>query len=180
MSIETEISRIQTATTGIKTAIAGKGVTVPAGSQIDDLPALITSIPIGGEGGGTIKKVVITTPAPTTSSNGTYEFKLYDYVNSNDNFLGFMGTFAYYRTSITTMVLNAMSTEYMPYIGHASSIQLPSTTYYDYYLINNTTTNIITIPKPEYFQTYPVRFYTNYNSNWRSLSLYNVSFYYLG
>lgn len=51
MSIETEISRIQTATGDIKTAIAGKGVTVPAGSQINDLPALITSIPSGGGSG---------------------------------------------------------------------------------------------------------------------------------
>lgn len=48
MSIATEISRIQTATGDIKTAITGKGVTVPVGSQIDDLPALITSIPSGG------------------------------------------------------------------------------------------------------------------------------------
>lgn len=51
MSIATEISRIQTATNDIKTAITGKGVSVPTGSQIDDLPALITSIPTGGGSG---------------------------------------------------------------------------------------------------------------------------------
>lgn len=50
MSIATEISRIQTATNDIKTAITGKGVTVPEGSKIEALPALITSIPSGGGG----------------------------------------------------------------------------------------------------------------------------------
>lgn len=58
MSISTEISRIQTATADIKTAITGKGVTVPTGSQIDDLPALITSIPSGGGSGGDLDALI--------------------------------------------------------------------------------------------------------------------------
>ena len=58
MSIATEISRIQTATNDIKTAIAGKGVTVPEGSKIDTLPVLITSIPSGGGGGGDLDALI--------------------------------------------------------------------------------------------------------------------------
>ena len=58
MSIATEISRIQTATSDIKTAITGKGVAVPEGSKIDALPALINSITSGG-GNEEIKRVNI-------------------------------------------------------------------------------------------------------------------------
>lgn len=79
MSISTEISRIQTATADIKTAITGKGVTVPEGSQIDDLPALITSIPAGSgsSGGGDLDALIqrtITEIHSGATSIGNYAF----------------------------------------------------------------------------------------------------------
>lgn len=53
MSVASEIQRIQGAEADIKTAITGKGVTVPASAKIDDLADLIDAIQTGG-GGATL------------------------------------------------------------------------------------------------------------------------------
>ena len=48
MSIQTELTRITNAKAAIKAAIEGKGVTVPAGTLLDGMAALIESIEAGG------------------------------------------------------------------------------------------------------------------------------------
>ena len=48
MSIQTELTRITNAKAAIKTAVEGKGVTVPAGTLLDGMAALIESIQAGG------------------------------------------------------------------------------------------------------------------------------------
>ena len=48
MSVQTEITRIESAKTAIATAIEGKGVTVPVGTLLDGMSALIESIEAGG------------------------------------------------------------------------------------------------------------------------------------
>ena len=48
MSIQTELTRITNAKTAIKTAIEGKGVTVPDGTMLDGMAALIDAIEAGG------------------------------------------------------------------------------------------------------------------------------------
>lgn len=48
MSIATEITRLQTAKTDIKTAIEAKGVTVPSSAKIDVFDDYIAQIPTGG------------------------------------------------------------------------------------------------------------------------------------
>lgn len=48
MSIASEISRLQTAKTDIKTAIEAKGVTVPSSAKIDVFDDYIAQIPTGG------------------------------------------------------------------------------------------------------------------------------------
>ena len=48
MSIVTEISRLKSAKSAISAAIAGKGVTVPDGTMLDGMAALIESIEAGG------------------------------------------------------------------------------------------------------------------------------------
>lgn len=48
MSIQTELTRITNAKSAIKTAIEGKGVTVPDGTLLDGMAALIDSIEAGG------------------------------------------------------------------------------------------------------------------------------------
>ena len=50
MSIQTELTRIKNAKAAIKTAIEGKGVTVPDGTLLDGMAALIESIEGGGGG----------------------------------------------------------------------------------------------------------------------------------
>ena len=51
MSIQTELTRIINAKATIKTAIEGKGVTVPDGTLLDGMASLIASIEAGGGGG---------------------------------------------------------------------------------------------------------------------------------
>ena len=51
MSIQTELPRITNAKAAIKTAIEGKGVTVPSGTLLDGMASLIESIEAGGGGG---------------------------------------------------------------------------------------------------------------------------------
>ena len=48
MSIQTELTRITNAKAAIQTAIEGKGVTVPSGTLLDGMAALIESIEAGG------------------------------------------------------------------------------------------------------------------------------------
>lgn len=48
MSIQTELTRITNAKAAIKTAIEGKGVTVPDGTMLDGMASLIESIEAGG------------------------------------------------------------------------------------------------------------------------------------
>ena len=54
MSIQTELTRLTNAKAAIQTAIEGKGVTVPSGTLLDGMAALIESIETGG-GGNSIK-----------------------------------------------------------------------------------------------------------------------------
>ena len=54
MSIQTELTRLTNAKAAIQTAIEGKGVTVPSGTLLDGMAALIESIEAGGGGGAKI------------------------------------------------------------------------------------------------------------------------------
>ena len=48
MSVQTELTRITNAKAAIKAAIEGKGVTVPTGTKLDGLAALVEAISAGG------------------------------------------------------------------------------------------------------------------------------------
>ena len=65
MSIQTELTRITNAKAAIKTAIEGKGVTVPAGTLLDGMASLIESIEAGGGAPSLQSKYV------TYTANGT-------------------------------------------------------------------------------------------------------------
>lgn len=52
MSVQSEITRLANAKTALATAIEGKGVTVPDGTLLDGMAALIEAIEAGGGGGG--------------------------------------------------------------------------------------------------------------------------------
>ena len=64
MSIQTELTRITNAKASIVAAIEGKGVTVPDGTLLDGMAALIESIEAGGGGAGELFHTEIT---PATS-----------------------------------------------------------------------------------------------------------------
>lgn len=65
MSVQTQIDRLASAKAAIKTAIEGKGVTVPDGTLLDGMAALIDSIEAGG--GGMKVEVFSLTPAQEIS-----------------------------------------------------------------------------------------------------------------
>ena len=68
MSIQTELTRITNAKAAIKTAIEGKGVTVPDGTMLDGMAALIQAISAGG-GKSYFEKVTISTRTKTYTIN---------------------------------------------------------------------------------------------------------------
>ena len=70
MSIATEITRLQNAKAAIKTAIEGKGVTVPDATLMDGMAALIDAIEAGG--GGSVEPFSeVLTGTVTFASNTT-------------------------------------------------------------------------------------------------------------
>lgn len=71
MSIQTELTRLTNAKAAIQTAIEGKGVTVPSGTLLDGMAALIESI----EAGSTSNNIVagsFTLPESLTTSSPLY------------------------------------------------------------------------------------------------------------
>ena len=68
MSIQTELTRITNAKAAIKTAIEGKGVTVPDGTLLDGMASLIESIEAGGGGSGNFATGTFTTTDDITSN----------------------------------------------------------------------------------------------------------------
>ncbi len=60
MSIQTELTRLTNAKAAIQTAIEGKGITVPVGTLLDGMAALIESIEAGGGGGVRVEQGSVT------------------------------------------------------------------------------------------------------------------------
>lgn len=81
MSVQSEITRLANAKTALATAIEGKGVTVPEGTKLDGMAALVESIEAGGGGGTNIDWrgfPVLTgtfTPSQDISSDFTISFQ---------------------------------------------------------------------------------------------------------
>lgn len=70
MSVQSEITRLQNAKTALKTAIEGKGVTVPSSTKLDGYSALVDSIETGG--GGNVSTVIVTNGEPLPVISGNY------------------------------------------------------------------------------------------------------------
>ena len=89
MSIQTELTRITNAKAAIKAAIEGKGVTVPDGTLLDGMAALIESIEAGG-GEETLFGAYFETgsiiPASDITTDYTIQFqKNFSSIPGNDN-----------------------------------------------------------------------------------------------
>ena len=70
MSIQTELARITNAKAAIKTAIEGKGVTVPDGTLLNGMASLIESIEAGGGSDYIVEKHVVTFAEEITCAKG--------------------------------------------------------------------------------------------------------------
>ena len=68
MSIQTELTRLTNAKAAIKTAIEGKGVTVPETTLLDGMAGLIESIEAGGGGAPSLQSKSITYTANGTAT----------------------------------------------------------------------------------------------------------------
>ena len=89
MSIQTELTRLTNAKAAIQTAIEGKGVTVPSGTLLDGMAALIDGIKAGEDAFPPYKSIYAGTITPSnnmtysdfahtiTESNITVEFNTY-------------------------------------------------------------------------------------------------------
>lgn len=77
MSIQTELARLTNAKAAIKTAIEGKGVTVPDGTLLDGMAALIESIEAGGSDTlfGTYFETGSIIPASDITTDYTIQFQ---------------------------------------------------------------------------------------------------------
>ena len=75
MSIQTELTRITNAKAAIKAAVEGKGVTVPDGTLLDGMAALIDGIEAGGGSSWTDSYSVFATGTFTPTEN-TKEFSI--------------------------------------------------------------------------------------------------------
>lgn len=75
MSIQTDLTRIKNAKAAIKAAIEGKGVTVPDGTMLDGMAALIAGIEAGG-GAGFATGTLTFNESQSTSSNLTVTHNL--------------------------------------------------------------------------------------------------------
>ena len=66
MSIQTELTRLTDAKAAIQTAIEGKGVTVPSGTLLDGMAALIESIEAGGGNASVFGSITPASNGPIT------------------------------------------------------------------------------------------------------------------
>lgn len=73
MSVQSEITRLESAKAAIRAAIGGKGVTVPEGTLLDGMAALIESIQAGG-GADSIIDRSITSITSSAAEVGQYAF----------------------------------------------------------------------------------------------------------
>ena len=71
MSIATEIARLQTAKSDLKTAIEGKGVTVPSTTTLDGYADLVDAISGGGSGDVTVTSLDVAVNGTYTAPTGT-------------------------------------------------------------------------------------------------------------
>ena len=89
MSIQSELTRLTDAKAAIQTAIEGKGVTVPSGTLLDGMAALIEAIEAGGGGGDTLLGYNLLSGTITLAEESTVPITLVEGKQFNDRTYGF-------------------------------------------------------------------------------------------
>lgn len=80
MSVSSEVARLRAAKSDLVAAIEGKGVAVPAGATLDELPALVRQIPVMTEEeaflaawpAGSLYWATSETPSPQATYGGAW------------------------------------------------------------------------------------------------------------
>ena len=142
MSIATEITRLQNAKAAIKTAIEGKGVTVPDATLMDGMASLIDAIEAGG-GDTTVEDSLVTrTVMEYTNSRvtsiGNYAFYwCYNLVSVNAPNVTSLGNYAFqYCSKLTTVDFpkaTAVTDSVFRYCYSLTSVSVPLATYVSRY-----------------------------------------------
>lgn len=104
MSIQSEITRIESAKTAIATAIEGKGVTVPDGTLLDGMASLIESIEAGGVGNVVFGSFVLSDSSEIIIENAFQ----YDYAPEIFGVCEFSPSLKHSDTSHTVIRLNSL------------------------------------------------------------------------
>ena len=141
MSIASEITRLQTAKSDIKTAIETKGVTVPSSATIDTYDDYVSQISGGGgtsyetELMGIIDRTIsgnLTIPSGVTSI-GAYAFYKCSNLSSIDipNSVTTIDDYAFYKCSSLTSVIipnsvTSIGTSAFQYCNYLTSIDIPN------------------------------------------------------
>ncbi len=104
MSIQSEITRLESAKSAIAAAIAGKGVTVPDGTLLDGMAALIESIEAGGGDtsveDGLIERIITEYSNSRVTKIGNNVFYLYNTLTKADfPAVTSIGNYAFYYCS---------------------------------------------------------------------------------
>lgn len=120
MSIQTELTRLTNAKAAIQTAIEGKGVTVPSGTLLDGMAALIESIEAGG-GNFSVETGSITfaesykpnsTPLVISHSLGKTPFAFIAYNGAPAHFPKYQIAYLYKLSAPNTVPSKAMRSQY--------------------------------------------------------------------
>lgn len=154
MSVQTQIDRISGAVSAALTALAEKGVTVPAGTKVDGLAALIAAIEAGGGGSGGGSGVIsaMATGTYTPASNISYGVEIKHGLRVTPNFCIWIAENDFSDiTDVSAAVVGAMVAKPMLYSA-SSGMTLPCQYFLRGYNASGTA-NGTTSYKDNYFMT---------------------------
>ena len=121
MSIQSELTRLTNAKAAIQTAIEGKGVTVPSGTLLDGMAALIESIEAGGGaakysyGSFTPSETTVLTKAYAIEHNSGFVPDVFIVAKSNSTFVPYSIRFS---ASFPHSLFTGEAINYSSYSGH--------------------------------------------------------------
>ena len=135
MSIQTDLTRIKNAKAAIKAAIEGKGVTVPDGTLLDGMAALIEAIEAGGSDYGPFSKIIagtytpaedmesFTLPGVSYTDNGFILAIAYDYMHGTITSGHFRAGIDAYSTRVSRYY-SSTTDKYSPQLTDDGSIMI--------------------------------------------------------
>lgn len=109
MSIQSQIDRLNSAKSSLKSAISSKGVSVPSDASIEDLPALVRSIPQEG-GSSSGSGIIDVAELPTSNIDENAVYRLTENIQLEK-------TEVYFRAYINGMVTTFTLQQYLASLG---------------------------------------------------------------